>query len=205
MARAQNDVYMTTPDGARNLHGDNTISSLKEGSLDRDELLRNAANIISFLEGTHAKRRLSGTDDTVEIINRKQNNAITNPDDIECYDIADGITLTPKDIDTSKGSSFVFTLDASKGTGIYNFSFFGKASENVAAAAQIPVGITINGLSITSVTWNGAEKEIVEKQNEMVLATKYSVMKLHFVQSGLILEKIVISKSDKRLDYTLMQ
>ena len=204
MARAQNDVYMTTPDGARNLHGDNTISSLKEGSLERDELLRNAANIISFLEGTHAKRRLSGTDDTVEIINRKQNNAITNPDDIECYDIGDGITLTPKDIDTSKGSSFVFTLDASKGTGIYNFSFFGKASENVAAAAQIPVGITINGLSITSVTWNGAEKEIVEKQNEMVLATKYSVMKLHFVQSGLILEKIVISKSDKKLDYTLM-
>ena len=108
-------------------------------------------------------------------------------------------------IDTAKGSSYVFTLDASKGTGLYNFSFFGKASEKVAPAAQIPVGITINGLSITSITWNGAEKEIVEKQSELVLATKYSVMKLHFVQSGLELGKIVISKSDKKLDYKLMQ
>ena len=205
MARAQNDVYMTTPDGARNLHGDNTLASLKAGELTRDELLRNAANIISFLEGTHAKKRLLGTDDTVEIINRKTNDAITNPDDIECHVIGDGITLSMEGIDTSKGSSYVFTLDASKGTGLYNFSFFGKASENVAAAAQIPVGITINGLSITSVTWNGAEKETVEKPNELVLATKYSVMKLHFVQSGLVLEKIVISKSDKKLDYTLMQ
>ena len=205
MARAQNDVYMTTPDGASNIHGDNTASSLENGTLTRDELLRNAANIISFLEGTHAKKRLLGTDDTVEIINRKTNDAITNPDDIECFEIGDGITLEPKDIDTSKGSAFVFTLDASKGTGLYNFSFFGKASQKVAPAAQIPVGITINGLSITSVTWNGSEKEIVEKQNELVLATKYSVMKLHFVQSGLELEKIVISKSDKKLDYTLMQ
>ncbi len=205
MARAQNDVYMTTPDGARNLHGDNTISSLKQGALERDELLRNAANIINFLEGTHAKKRLLGTDDTVEIINRKMNDAITNPDDIECHVIGNGLTLSTEGIDTSKGSSYVFTLDASKGTGLYNFSFFGKASENVAAAAQIPVGITINGLSITSVTWNGAEKETVEKPNELVLATKYSVMKLHFVQSGLILDKIIISKSDKKLDYTLMQ
>ena len=205
MARAQNDVYMTTPDGARNLHGDNTLASLKAGKLTRDELLRNAANIISFLEGTHAKKRLSGTDDTVEIINRKTNDAITNPDDIECHVIGDGLTLSTEGIDTSKGSSYVFTLDASKGTGLYNFSFFGKASENVAAAAQIPVGITINGLSITSITWNGAEKDTVEKPNELVLATKYSVMKLHFVQSGLVLEKIVISKSDKKLDYELMQ
>ena len=133
------------------------------------------------------------------------NDAITNPDDIECHVIGDGLTLSTEGIDTSKGSSYVFTLDASKGTGLYNFSFFGKSSENVAAAAQIPVGITINGLSITSVTWNGTEKETVEKQNELVLATKYSVMKLHFVQSGLVLEKIVISKSDKKLDYTLMQ
>ncbi|MBO4705262.1 MAG: glycoside hydrolase family 3 protein [Spirochaetaceae bacterium] len=205
MARAQNDVYMTTPDGARNLHGDNTISSLKQGALERDELLRNVANIISFLEGTHAKKRLLGTDDTVEIINRKANDAITNPDDIECHVIGDGLTLSTDGIDTAKGSSYVFTLDASKGTGIYNFSFYGKAAAGVAPAAQIPVGITINGLSITSITWNGAEKETVEKPNEMVLATKYSVMKLHFVQSGLELEKIVISKSDKKLDYELMQ
>ena len=205
MARAQNDVYMTTPDGAQNIHGDNTLASLKDGTLTRDELIRNAANIIRFLEGTHAKKRLLGTDDTVEIINRKTNDAVTNPDDIECYDIGDGLTLEPKDIDTSKGSSFVFTLDASKGTGIYDFSFYGKASENTAPAAQIPVGIMINGLSLTSITWNGSEKETVEKPQELVLATKYSVMKLSFIQSGLILEKIIISKSDKKLDYKLMQ
>lgn len=194
MARAQNDVYMTTPDGASNIHGDNTAASLASGTLSRDELIRNAANIICFLENTHAKKRLLGKDDSVEILNRRKNEAITNPEDIECYAIDDEFTLATKDIDTTRGASYVFTLDATKGPGQYLFSFYGKASEQVASAAQIPVAVTINGLSITSVTWNGSEKESSIKEKELLLATKYSVIKLNFVQSGLILEKLVVKK-----------
>ncbi|MCR4939244.1 MAG: glycoside hydrolase family 3 C-terminal domain-containing protein [Treponemataceae bacterium] len=194
MARAQNDVYMTTPDGAANIHGDNTAASLAEGSLTREELLRNAANIISFLQGSHAKKRLSGIDDSVEILNRKKNESITDPDDIECYALGKEFTLETKGLDTSRGSSYVFTLDATEGPGQYDFFFYGKASEQAAAAAQIPIALGINGLSITSITWNGSEKESSVKEKELLLATKYSVIKLNFVQSGLELEKIVVKK-----------
>ena len=42
MARAQNDIYMTVFDAESDEYGENTKQALKDGSLTRDELLRNA-------------------------------------------------------------------------------------------------------------------------------------------------------------------
>ena len=52
MAMAQNDVYMVCSCGAQN--DDNILASLKDGSLQRSELQRCAANICRFLMNTHA-------------------------------------------------------------------------------------------------------------------------------------------------------
>lgn len=193
MARAQNDVYMTSPDGALNLHGDNTAAELEAGTLTRNELIRNAANIIRFLNGTHAKKRLLSTDDTVEIINRGDTGSSTKPEDIETYEVGDGVTINASDADTSKGSSFVFTLAATTaGTGVHSFKLYGKVKPETGDAAQIPVGLSANGLSLASFTWNGSEKEITVKSKDLLLMTKYSVIKLTFVQSGLLLEKVEV-------------
>lgn len=68
MAMAQNDVYMVCSCGAQN--DDNILASLKDGSLQRSELQRCAANICRFLMNTHAMNRLLGTECRINIINR---------------------------------------------------------------------------------------------------------------------------------------
>ena len=70
MARAQNDLYMTCPEGAIPVDGENTAEDFNAGKLLKSELIRNAGNIIEFLSKTNAKKRLEKTADTVEIVNR---------------------------------------------------------------------------------------------------------------------------------------
>ena len=49
MAIAQNDVYMCTPNALTNQNNDNTEESLKNASLTRGQLQRNARNVLNFV------------------------------------------------------------------------------------------------------------------------------------------------------------
>lgn len=109
MAMAQNDVYMVCSCGAQN--DDNILASLKDGSLQRSELQRCAANICRFLMNTHAMNRLLGTECRINIINRPADESDVDESTVKFYELDGDLTIDLSDICTDKGTNYSFGLD----------------------------------------------------------------------------------------------
>ena len=187
MAKAQNDVYMVCPDGAKNEHQDNTEESLKNGTIDRAELLRNAENIIGFAMKTHAFRRLTGTASNVSIINRKDSDGGESLDNVHYYRITNDSVISFASVPSKKGTTHVFGITVDN-PGIYNVEITAKADQG--ELAQIPVSIFFNGILCASITWNGTNGKWDSKNMKALLFSKHSVIKLYFAQSGLVIKDI---------------
>lgn len=138
MIRAQNDVYMVTPDGAVNSAGDNIIASLEAGTLKRSELQRNAANVLGFLLHTPAYRRISGSPVEIEVTGRPDEEDSFDLDNLIYHKIGHDTYIDLEDVDTSKGKSFVFAIENTR-LGSYYFELTGKS--DLGELAQIPVTI----------------------------------------------------------------
>jgi beta-glucosidase len=69
MVRAQNDLYMVVCQADANPTNDNTVSSIADGSLSREELLRSAANICRFIMRSPVmERTLCLDEDSAEVV-----------------------------------------------------------------------------------------------------------------------------------------
>lgn len=187
MTKAQNDVYMVCPDGAKNEHKDNTEESLKNGTIDRAELLRNAENIIGFAMKTHAFRRLTGTASNVSIINRKDSEGGESLDNVQYYRVTKDSVISFDSVLSKKGTTHVFGITVDN-PGIYNVEITAKADQG--ELAQIPVSIFFNGILCATVTWNGTNGKWDSKNMKALLFSKHSVIKLYFAQSGLVIKDI---------------
>ena len=190
--RAQNDLYMVVPNAAENTHGDNTLSSLEDGSLKREELLRSAFNTISFLKKSHAQMRFENKDWKVKIIHRQETAMDSSAEDIVYYDVVDGLSIPLDKVDTSRGHSFSFGLvcDNSKR---YRFEWFGKTGEN--DLAQINVSVAWNGVNVASLCWNGTHGEYVPQKMETKGSFgRYIVLNMFFAQSGLTLREFKVTE-----------
>ncbi|MDE5885698.1 MAG: glycoside hydrolase family 3 C-terminal domain-containing protein [Oscillospiraceae bacterium] len=191
MVRAQNDLYMVCADCVH--HEDNILESLRNGSLTRAELQRNAANICEFLMHTHAMERLIHSQDSknpVKIINCP---AEKSPDDspIIFYETQENsefaFQLDLSEIKTEKNTNYAFGLNVRK-TGWYEITI--TASSTQSALAQIPVTLFIMGTASGTFTWNGTDGKPVTFSKKVPLFSKFNAIRLYFAQSGLHMDQI---------------
>lgn len=185
MAMAQNDVYMVTPDGAE-CH-DNTLKSLEAGELKRSELQRCAMNILRFLLGTHALKRMMGCDDVTEIINRPADSSDITSTDVVFHDIGRELTLDLSDVQAEKGSSYAFGLNISI-PGDYRMTL--TASSSLSELAQTSVTLFATGIACGTFTWNGTAGKPVSISRNTQFFSRYTAIRLYFGGSGLKLSNI---------------
>ncbi len=190
MARAQNDVYMVCADGGK--HNDNTLEALENGTLTRAELQRNAANILNFIMGTNAMKRLMGKNTAAEIIGRPEEETSTGAP-AKLYEIDGELTLCADNVEdfdsikTDKGSEYSFALDVKK-LGRYSVTI--SASSTQSELAQIPLTLFTMGTAAANYTWNGTGGQPVAITKEVNIFSAFTAIRVYFAQSGLKLHSI---------------
>lgn len=185
MAIAQNDVYMVCAIGAEN--DDNILASLENGTLQRSELQRNAANICRFLMNTQAMARLEGTETKIDIINRPADESDVDESSVKFYELDGNLTINLEDICTDKGTNHSFGLDI-KTMGKYRMTL--TASSTQSEVAQIPVTLFSLGTAYGTFTWNGTNGLPVSFEADIPLFSKYTNLRLFFAQGGLKMHSI---------------
>lgn len=178
MARAQNDVYMVCSSGEN--HRDNVTDALEKGALTRGELQRNAENILRFLIDTNAMRRLMGSEEKVEVVNKPKSDIDEIIKNAPCYDLDKKLTIDLSGVNTSRNSDYQFVLNL-KGTGMYRITF--TASSEKSELAQLPV--TFFSGAIRTFTWNGTGGKPVSRSMDIPLFSLNNTIRLHFSVGGL--------------------
>jgi beta-glucosidase len=197
MLRAQNDIYMCCPDGKTDASGENTFAALKDGTLTRAELQRTAINVCSHVMHTQAMKRLLGTDEGIEIINRPVSPDDINMEDVEFIEIGKDelvINLTYKE--SKANTNFVLALDV-KEFGAFEASL--TASSDLGELAQLPVTMFFQGIPMTSFTFNGTNGKEVTLTKDIPLFTRFSICRLFVAANGLKLKEIRIKYTGKDL------
>ncbi len=184
MARAQNDVYMVCSDSSCVDEG--IMSALENGKLTRAELQRNAANILGFLLGTKALKRMAGEEDTVEIINR-QDGAEISDEPVVFYDIDKKLKIDLNGVKSVKGQNYSFALTLAT-MGWYKVTV--TASSTQSALAQIPITLFTMGTASGTMTWNGTDGKPVSYTTEIPMFSRFTAMRIYFAQNGLDLHSI---------------
>lgn len=189
MIKAQNDLYMCCSSGAENKDGDNTLEALKDGRLTKAELQRSAINICCQVAKTEAMKRLLGTADTIEILNRPK-----NPDDINMDDIEFVVLSKDKELvldmtyqESKANTNYTLAFDVSD-LGTYEISITG--SSNLSELAQIPLTIFFQGFPVASFTFNGTGGKDVTITKKMVFPTRFCVSRLYVASNGLDLKLV---------------
>ncbi len=194
MARAQNDLYMVCADGGKN--DDNTLESLENGTLQRSELQRNAANICRFLMHTNAMKRLLGEEVSVEITNRPaEETADDKP--VVFYELDGSLVLPMHDICTDKGTTHSFALTVNQ-PGYYDVTL--TASSTQSALAQIPVTLFSMGTASGTFTWNGTDGKPVSFTKRIPMFSHFTAMRLFFAQSGLDMHSLTFTLASDYVD-----
>ncbi len=184
MAMAQNDVYMVCSDGA--VHDDNTKASLETGELRRSELQRNAMNVFRFLLGSNAVKRIMGTADTVEIINRPAEE-ISSGEPVVFYDLGSELHIDLCGVKSEKGQNYSFALTVAK-NGWYDVTI--TASSEQGELAQMPLTVFAMGTPSGTYTWNGTGGKPVAITKEIPFFSHFTAVRLYFAQNGLDLISI---------------
>lgn len=184
MAWAQNDVYMVCSDSS--CVDEDIDAALKEGTLTRAELQRNAMNVLGFLIDTHAMKRLIGEEDTVEIINRSDDDDISD-EPVIFYDLDRELKIDLSGVKSEKGKNHSFALIL-KNEGWYDVKI--TASSTQSLLAQIPLTIFAMGTASGTLTWNGTEGKPVSLNCEIPMFSRFTAIRLYFAQNGLDLHSI---------------
>ena len=188
MVRAQNDTYMVCANSSENTHGDNTLSALEAGTLTRSELQRCAKNICGFFEDSRAMKKLLGTADEIEIINRPAEDIDSfDASNVEFHKLDGTLTISLEGINTEKGANFVFGLDLVK-PGKYKATITARSDSG--EVAQMPVTLFSLGLPVGVYTWNGTGGEWVSIEREIIMFSRFIASRLYFGQSGLEMKEI---------------
>lgn len=191
MTIAQNDLYMVCAEGGKN--DDNTLESLSNGDLLRCEIQRNAKNILSFVLKSNAMKRVAGDCDTVEIINRPDED-MPSDEPVVFYDIEDTLALDLNGVKSEKGKSYSLALVVNN-PGWYNITL--TASSEQSELAQIPVTIFTMGTANAAFTWNGTGGKPVSFTKEVPFFSHYMAVQLYFAQNGLDLIELKFEKTDR--------
>ena len=133
----------------------------------------------------------------VEIVNRPSSDDDFDMDQIVYYEMGKSVTVPLAEVDTSKGSNHVFAL-AAEDVGIYEMTI--RYSSELGEVAQIPVTIFTQSVPIGVLTFSGTNGEWKELKRRVCMTNKYSVLRLHFAQSGVKMESFTMRLLEKGRD-----
>ena len=197
IAMAQNDLYMVCADGSDN--PDNTLAELENGSLRRSELQRNAANICRAAMGTYAMKRLIGTADTIDIINRPAEDCNTGKPPV-FYELKDGLTLDLSSMDRAADGTVCFVITVIT-SGWYNFSL--TASSENPEAKRLPLTIYAMGTPSGTLVWEGKDTEPSAKDRRIPMFSRYTAVRLRPGESGLKLHSLTFRLEQQEDDINI--
>lgn len=180
MVSAQNDVYMVCADSEKN--PDDLKAALADGRLARAELQRSAGNILRFLMGTHAMKRLMGTDDEFRVLNKPDDSEGENAG-TDVFELDGKAVIDLSHVKTGRNADYSFTLDVKK-LGAHKFTL--TASSQMSETAQMNVTLYSLGTPFATFTYNGTGGKPVSFTAENVpLFSRYSIIRMHFSLGGL--------------------
>lgn len=186
MVRAQNDLFMVTPDAVTDEN--NLWQALENGSITRAELVRCAANICTFLLDSPALERIMGTYQPVAHRNQPQDLSLLADSDLCYHAVTDDTLLAMDSYPTDGGCSFRMALSFEK-EGNYVFSL--TASTDASELAQMAVTLSINGTVKYTYFFRGGESSPVTISSDVVdIRSTTQYLKFHFSLSGLNLHTL---------------
>ncbi len=184
--RAQNDLNMVNSSSENNSNKDNLEKSLKDGTLTRAELARNAANILRFLLKTPAYQHMLGKESALD----KELKDAVSAEDAALQDMIkikmnpDVTELDADAIKVEKGATTTFLLTAPKKC-LMELELVVKA-DNQPDVAQLPMTIFQDKMLVKTVTLTGMDKEWQTLKIDLFpsfIGNFY--LKFYFAQGGL--------------------
>ncbi len=180
MVKAQNDLYMTRQD-AEDETKDNLVEMMASGDVTRGELQKVAKNVLGFLLYTHAMDRVMGTEPEIEVVGKPTEGDV-DVKNAPVFNISETPHVEFKGVDTSKGTSFAFTLEA-KEMGDYEYTI--TASSKAGELAQMAVTFISLGAIRGVHTFNGSDGKAVSLTGKFDMISRYAPSRLFFAESGL--------------------
>lgn len=185
MIRAQNDLFMVTASSGDNTQKDNSLESLKKGTVTRGEYLRSAANICRFLLRTPAWLRMKGIE--TELDRALAESAAQEKDEFSQLlriDLAAGGRIAVEEMDTSKGSNVLVELSVRE-KGRYRLELECCVPDQ-GSLAQVAVSIFQDQQLLQTISLTGEDKEW--RKLEIPLQPFYQntvFLKFYFAQGGM--------------------
>lgn len=182
MIRAQNDLYMVVPNyGAEiNAMEDNTIESLRSGTLTRGELQRSAMNICSFLMNAPVFSREQIIEEVLKPF--KASREIT-PD--SKFSLLNDARVQPN---TSR-PIYVEVDEAGE------YRIFVNLMSPESSLSQSVCNVLLNDELMTTIQTNGTEgKWIMQKLEKIILEAGFYELRLEFTKPGLLIDWIEFKK-----------
>ncbi|NLZ81136.1 MAG: beta-glucosidase, partial [Clostridiales bacterium] len=181
MVRSQNDLYMVVNNNGADINPneDNTLESLKDGTLTVGELQRCAMNICNFLLESQALFRKHKN---AEVVNKYE--AIKKLEqDIKIQDIFEDSKVV---ISSDKPKSVFIKISKS---GEHRIIL--KLAYDAFNLFQSACNLTLNNKIVTTISANGTDgKWITQKLDRVELEEGYYELKLDFVKPGMKIEWI---------------
>ena len=187
MVRAQNDVFMVTPDTTA--YEDNLTDALADGRLTRAELTRSAENICRFLMESPAFATLTGSDTPVEQKNRPAEFSSEDLGSMTAHKIGTDTAIPLAEYPTDAGTFFVLALTCEQ-EGTYRFSL--AASTEASEHAQMAVTLNLDGTVLHTYSYHGGSTAPVTLSRDKEVRGTTHYLKVFFSHSGLKLHELNI-------------
>lgn len=159
MIRAQNDLFMVTANAGENSQKDNSLESLRKGTVTRGEYLRSAANICRYLLRTPAYQRMMGRESELD----RQLAAIAAQEmesfgELVRVSVEEEICNLPMErIQTGKGNSMTFELNIRE-RGAYRLELVCRVVGQ-GSLAQIPLTLSQDKQIVKTISLTGEDKD----------------------------------------------
>ena len=179
MVAAQNDIYMCCSDTLEADQEDNLCESLEKGRIQRDQLVRNARDVLRFLMNSRAMKRMLGESQTVKCLMKEA--------DIEEQELVSKLEFVCADREHNEirqhiieermgtGTEALFGVELYK-NGWYEILL--EASSRLQETAQIPVMVYMDNIYRGAVTFRGG----CEKNKKSPIKLGYIYGKNHYIK-----------------------
>ncbi|MCI5649707.1 MAG: glycoside hydrolase family 3 C-terminal domain-containing protein [Fusicatenibacter sp.] len=195
MVAAGNDVFMVTSDAA-DMSQDDVLECLKNGTITRGDLQRNAKHILKFAMGVPAMQYELGRISEEELLENKSGNenefdagAIQN---YTADELTGDIVIDASSWDTSKGSTIVaaITADPAK-MGAYDLIM--EMKSDLEELAQIPVTISYDNAVKHVISIRGTSGVWITEIRDMgVIFGPHHYLKFYFGANGMELGNVIL-------------
>lgn len=198
MIRAQNDLFMVTANAGENSQNDNSLESLKKGTVTRAEYLRSAENICRYLLRTPAYQRMMGRESNLD----RQLAAIAAQEMESFGELVrvpveeENCILPTERMQTGKGSSVTFELNIRE-RGAYRLELVCRVMGQ-GSLAQIPLTLSQDKQIIKTISLTGQDKDW--RTEEVRLNPSFhntTFLKFFFGQGGMEIQeaRLVLAES----------